>query len=66
MAAGYKQIPVTKAVLDYVLAGPRCRDCADNNGTCETTGPVLWRKDHKPNVRSRPTSSWPSPKGGMM
>ena len=38
MAADYKQIPVTQSVLDYVLAGPRCRDCADGDGVCEHTG----------------------------
>lgn len=48
MAADYKQIPVTKAVLDYVMTGPRCRDCADNDGMCEHSGlpcdPVRARK----------------------
>lgn len=38
MPADYKEIPTTSAVLDFVMDGPRCRDCADNDGVCERSG----------------------------
>jgi len=48
MVVNYKQIPTTKAVLDYIMAGPHCRDCADGDGVCASTGlpcdPVQARK----------------------
>jgi hypothetical protein len=33
-----KQIPATKQVVDFVLHGPMCRDCADADGVCERSG----------------------------
>jgi hypothetical protein len=48
MEIDFKQIPTTKAVIDYVLQGPRCRDCADHFGICEQAGlpcdPMLARR----------------------
>lgn len=33
-----KQVPATKEVIDFVLQGPICRDCAYQDGICPTNG----------------------------
>jgi hypothetical protein len=43
-----KVVPTSKSAVDWVLRGPRCRDCADYLGICEQTGlpcdPTLARR----------------------
>jgi hypothetical protein len=43
-----KVVPTSKRAVDWVLLGPRCRDCADHSGICEQTGlpcdPMLARR----------------------
>lgn len=38
MTQDYKPVPITEAVVDYVLRGSFCRDCADADGVCPNSG----------------------------